>query len=114
MEEIITNLAKHVNSEQQVTLLEDLIICLTFLPSTVVTESINTIYANHNWFSARHHSIAQWLQQRIAISTQTNENNDTSTDTTIGWEGGSGRLLASSFGLQVPVVIVGFILKNIS
>lgn len=103
MDEIVTNLSKRISSDQQVTLLEDLIICLTFLPSNVVTESINTIYANHHWLSARYHSIAQWLQERSGMSTPTVENDETSTTVT---EGGSDRLLASSFAVQVLVILV--------
>lgn len=103
MEEIVISLSKRISSEQQVTLLEDLIICLTFLPSNIVTDSINTINANHNWLSAQHPSITQWLQERSGMSTQTVENSETSTT---GTAGGSGCLSVSTFAVQVLVALI--------
>lgn len=120
MGEMVTSLSKHISTEQQMNLLENLMFSLSFLPSQIVTESLDTIYFNDRWLAARLVSLKQWFEQRSptvspAPEPETSElptelEEPTHGPSTTSETGGSS--MPSGIGIQIALAIIALLYTN--
>lgn len=118
--EIVTSLSEHISTEQQMSLLENLMFSLSFLPSQIVTESVDTIYFNDRWLATRLVSIKRWFEQRsptvsptpepTASELPTEQEEATLDPSTTSETGGSS--MPSGVGIQTALAVIALLYMN--